>query len=130
MKACERPEASSDVRAIQSASGSAADLRERLQSADAQLEQRVLARLLLQRAHEMRVQWFSRAKRPAQIHLVVAKQTRPEASIRGEPDTIARCAIGVRHRRDDTDASGRAGETVIGRGSIAPGGAGRGLQGA
>src|SRR5260221_4507407 len=76
------------------------DLRERAQSAVATREQRVLLRLVRERATHMRLEQVAGAQRSAQIHLVIAEETRAQPSVGGEANTIALPAIRVRHRRD------------------------------
>src|SRR5438477_129733 len=93
----------------------AADLRQRAQSTDAHLQQRVLAGLLVERPTEMGRQRLPGAQRRPQIDLVIAKQTRAQASVRREAYAITRAAVRVRHRRDHTDRSGGASQAVVRR---------------
>src|SRR5436309_3305973 len=73
----------------------------------------MLLRFLGKRAAEVRLERFSRAKRRAQIHLVVPKETGAQATIGRETNTIARTTIRVRHRRDDADRAPCAGKVIV-----------------
>ncbi len=92
---------------------SATDLRKRAQPANVHLQQMVLQRLFFQRACEERSHWFSGSQRVAQIHGVVAEETRPEPTIRCQTHTIARAAVCVRHRSNHTDRSLPTRELVV-----------------
>src|SRR5260221_630644 len=88
-------------------------LRERAQSAVATREQRVLLRLVRERATHMRLEQVAGAQRSAQIHLVIAEETRAQPSVGGEANTIALPAIRVRHRRDHANRPGGAINRVV-----------------
>src|SRR4051812_7808291 len=95
------------------------DLRERAKSADASLQQRMCFRLLGERAED---EWLERqtgAERRAEIHLVIAEQTRPESPVGGETHAVAAAAVRMRHRGDHADRSTRSLEARVRRGTVA-----------
>src|SRR5688500_8162762 len=71
------------------ATPSAAYLRERTQPADAHLQQRVLLRLLCQRAAEERCKWLASAQCITKVHLVITEEACTKPSIRRQPNPIA-----------------------------------------
>ena len=62
---------------------SAANLGERAQAPDLQLQQSVLTGLLLERAREMGSQRFTRAQRRSKIDLVVAEEAGSQPTVGG-----------------------------------------------
>src|SRR3954468_11821743 len=80
--------------------------------------------MLLRLANERGAKkWFERdacAKRSAQIDLVFAKEAGAKASVSSQTNSVAASTIRVRHRRDHSDAPGRAFESKVSRGAIAP----------
>lgn len=97
---------------------SAPDLRERAKTADIHLQQMVLQRLFFQRACEQRSHRLSGSQWVAKIHGMVPEQTRSETTIRGEPDTIARAAVCMRHRSDHANGPYPTLELVVLGGTI------------
>src|SRR5947209_19961682 len=79
----------------------------------------MLLGLLRERATKIPLECLTRAKRRAQIHLVIAEEARAEATICGKAHTVARAAIRVRHRRDHTDRAWRTREMIVRRRTIA-----------
>ena len=75
---------------------SAADLRQRAQSANSHAKQLVLLRLAGESRAEERLEWQSIAKWLAKIHLVFPEQAGAQPAVRGEPHAIAARAVGVR----------------------------------
>src|SRR6187200_3435135 len=73
---------------LQRARHSTADLRQRAQTADFHLQQRVLLRLVGERLTEERLQRLAFAQRIAQQHLMIAEETRTKPAISGQTDTI------------------------------------------
>src|SRR3954447_13898058 len=90
----------------------------------------MLARLLGERAREVCSEWLARAQRRPKIHLVIAEEARAQATVRREAHAIARRAVRVRHRRDETDCPHRTCQTTVARGTISLGGSGIELEGA
>ena len=88
----------------------------------------MLLRLLRQSAPEIRAERIARPKRRPQVYLMIAEQTGPEPAIRGEPNPVARSAIGMGHRRNDSHRTRRPGKLVIGSRPVALGGSLGGRQ--
>src|SRR5690349_21943385 len=80
----------------------------------------MLAGLFRERPYVERLETFARAQWIAQIHFVVPVETRAQPPIRGETHAVARATVRVRHRRDHTNRSGRAGKSIVLGRSVAP----------
>src|SRR5512143_1174007 len=79
---------------------SAADLRQRAESADLHLQQLVLLGFVGERVVEQRLEPCARAKWRAQIDFVISKEARAQPAVGRQSHAVARRAVGVSHRRD------------------------------